>query len=540
MKRKKNKLRTVHSLRKYGKGVFGMFLVLFIISGIYMYGGVFSSRVAVQPTKVEPAFRVGDSEISYFQLEQKAREKLEQLRSMLPFSKIGPDNRLSARIAAADELIYELILLQEARKNRMNPTREEITNRIETDKTRFTGKPSEEKEPSLKTLGEKIVKGDERERAFRRTVAYLYGSYANYLEQVKKEIIREKMDARLTDRAKEKVNQEAEQKAEKAMEKIKAGVPFEEVVKEFSEDPPSIKEKGGVFQEVSRNSLPEAVAQDLFSAPLHEPRLGKYFEQNYAAIYEVLWRRTASDSPQFSQAKERIRENIRERKKQAGVENPEVSDEEVQKEFEKVTYRRIYFAMNVWEVKRQLMDELKSKYTIEHLDPWYRFQSLYKTGKMEDADEVLKEVRTKYPDHLDVLYFSCVVGERLYNRSIRKTQGSTEGEKSPEDVHKAAMEEMKKRCEEMIKVYDEGGYSDPWVLLQYARIAMMTGRMDEARKRLIEAFDNAGKDGMLMMNIQWQFGALGDKEWEEKVKKRREEIQKEMQEEARRFQVLRQ
>ncbi|MFN4182853.1 MAG: SurA N-terminal domain-containing protein, partial [bacterium] len=426
MKRKKRKLRTVHSLRKYGKGVFGMFLVLFIISGIYMYGGVVSSRSPVQPAKVEPAFRVGDTEISYFQLEQKKAQKMDEWRRMLPFSKMGPDNRLSIHVATADELIYEEILLQEARKNRITPTSEEIKNRIETDKTRFTGKPPEEKEPSLKTVGERILKGDERERAFRTAITYLYGSYANYLAQVKKEIMREKMDARITDQAKGKVNQEVEEKAQKALEKIKSGVPFAEVVQEFSEDPPSIKEKGGVFSNMSRNSLPEVVAQDLFHAPLNEPRLGKYPEQNYAMIYEVL-ERTTADSPEFSREKEKIREGIRNRKKQAGVENPEVSDEEVQQQFEKVTYRRIYFVMNMWEVRRQLMEELKSKYTVEHLDPWYRFQSLYKTGKIEDADAVLKQVLGKYPDALDAHYFSCVLGERLYNKTIRKTGVSTEG-----------------------------------------------------------------------------------------------------------------
>ncbi len=544
MQRKKRRLRTVEALRKYGRGVFGIFLVLFIISGIYMYGGFVTTQTSVTQNGVKPAAKVGDAEISYAQLQSRTQFNLERLRSMFLFSKLPPERRISTRIASLNELIEEEVLIQEAKKNRLNPTNAEIQNRIQTDMSAVMGPPPEKaKEISLKTLGQRILKGDERGREFRRRMRSVYGSYAAYLQSAKQELLRDKMDARIIDRAKEKARADVEQKANQALEKLKSGTPFEEVVKEFSEDPQTIKDQGGKMQAQTRDMLSESEAKELFTIPLNEPRLLKFPEEGYAAVVEVLQRNIA-DSPEFLAQKEKIRQSILEEKKRAGIENPDVTEEEITHRFETVHYRRIYFRLDWWSEKRKMMEELKASYSVEILDPWYRFDSLYNTWKLKEALEVWKEVKELYPESLDVEYFSCMLAERIYNRGVRGRLDPEEAEKKKSEQQKKEevdrlRNEMKERCDAMIQLHDEGGIPDPYVLIQYARIAMMTARLDEAKNRLIQAYENAGMDGLLMMNLENQFEALGDKEWVEKVKKRREEIRMEQQEEARRLQVLR-
>jgi len=526
MAKRKKRLRTVEFIRRYGRTFMLVFSVMFLITVFYGLGSYTSGGRSTAPEERDKVIQIGKAySMDTLTFKRLYQDRISRLKQMLPFTKMSPAQKLAVRKGVIDDAVDTYILSTEAKKRGIKIDRKEMEEAIRQDKLAQTLPVSSEgKEESitLVSLIKSWFKKDESEEFFMTWVRAEYGSYPKYLESRRSIILSDKMRARLLEEIRSKQLEEAKKKAEGVMQKLQKGEDFATLAKENSEDWSS-KGNGGDMGWKKRSALPPEVAEFAFSSPLGTRKLIQSGREGYH-IVEILGRKEAKGL-QFEKEKERIRQELLTRKQQSAqargdTSPPQVTDLEVQQEYEEVHLRQILFRVSPEMELEKKVQELRTQYPVRIYDDYYLYTQMMSQNRLNDVVSTLKSMAEKYPDTPDVYFFLGDAYEKLYLQSPDRTK--------PE-----AQENLKKMVENYEKAAEKSEEAlepDAWIYLNLGRAYTFAGQREKAVEAYKKSADSAGKDSMLLMNIQRQLEYLGQSDLVEQIKVRREAIQKEQQE----------
>lgn len=527
MAKRKKGLRTVEFIRRYGRTFMLVFSVMFLITVFYGLGSYSLGGRGAVPEEKDKVIQIGKAySMDTLTFRRLYQDRMYRWRQVLPFAKVSPVQKLAVRKGVIDDAVDTYILSTEAKKKGIKVDRKEMEEVIRQDKSAqtlpvsTTGK--EEEKITLVSLIKRWFKKDESQELFMTWVRAEYGSYPKYLESREALILSDKMQARLLEEIRTQQLQEAKKKAEEILEKLQKGEDFATLAKENSDDFSS-KNNGGDMGWKKRNALPPEVAEFAFSSPVGTRKLIQSGREGYH-IVEILGRKEAK-GPDFEKQRLKMKQEILTRKQQSArargdTSPPEVSDLEIQQEYEEVHLRQILFRVSPEMKLEEKVQELRTQYPVRIYDDYYLYNQMMSQNRLNDAIRTLQTLAEKRPDSPDVYFFLGDAYEKLYMQSSDRTK--------PE-----AQENLKKMLENYGKAAEKSEEAlepDAWIYLSLGRAYTFAGQKEKAVEAYKKAADNAGKDSMLLMNIQRQLEFLGQSDLVEQIKIKREAIQKEQQE----------
>lgn len=559
MAKRRRRKGSVEFIREYGGTFMWIVIAIFAVSVFYGYGSTLtSSGRSSQDQASVLAFQVDNLKVEQEVLNHEYQTRLSYDRQTMPFTKISPFQKLDVRKRVLDEMVNNYILSEEAEKNGIRATRDDIQKEIELEKERLgfnQAKEDQKKDPkkdaSLADWFKHLSEGDPQQKAFKQYVVTTYGSFDKMAENKRQVFLASHYQSRLLDDAKDQLTKGADKKADDVLARLNQGEKFDDLAAQLSEDP-SAKTNKGDLGSFGRGRMVREFEEEAFSMKPGDIR--KVSSQYGVHIIQVLEHKVPT-GPDFEKQEPAIRQRLLDQQKKRNEANgittpPEVTDDMIKRDYEQVHARHILFRVDPQQVLQQKIAAMRQKHNVRIYDDLYNFDELENSGdslrasrQIPQANEtydrainVLLKALEKRPDSPELNFF---VGD-AYQRKFEAYQGLVKQnvqQKPPPPPDPTLIKNMNDSLDQSLQYYKTavekskiGLEPDPFYYLMLGRTYSMKGDMTAAANTYMEGLDYTGKDNMLMMQYKFQVQYLGRNDLVQKVQEMMDQSQKEQQE----------
>jgi foldase protein PrsA len=394
--------------------------------------------------------------------------------------------QMAVRTQVMESLITQELLLAEARRRGIGADSAEVNKLINQEMSFVLG--GEKEEAGFKGY---LAKKD-REKQFRESLTQIGMSYDAFKKAVQRDATRTKViDVIAADKKKEE-QKKALARALEVVKKLQTKEPFENVVREFSEDEATKNNGGNLGGWLRRGVVSKQVEDAAFKLQPGQFTEAPVLADDGYHIIQLLAKREAA-GPEFEAAKQDIIKKIRESK---GDETLKVSDAQIKKEYEMFAARQVLIRIKT---KDQIASEWikkereSGKHKIVEINPEMRaYRYLYKPmfepgAKTPNPDEAIRlyeraaasDPRNPYPHYeLANIYkmkSSGNIKEKTennpYTAAKEAAAGTAKGNKKETQWMKEALRELKQAKETAVA---NNNY-DPMIFIAYADTAKSLG-----------------------------------------------------------------
>lgn len=446
----------ISKIRKKTHYIIWGFAIIFFVSIFYLYGmDVFGggskqlgrdrqkSRVPDVMLKIDgKEVKMNEFFYKYLQLKQRYEAMSGESFNTYPM-------QMFLRSQTADMIINQQIMLDEARKRNIRVSSGELNQRIDQIQQSYLGPDENAGDAGIIGKTKDFFSTQERRKQFKDIIARQGITYDFFRNQVRNDLLQEKVSAEIGEEMLVEEKKKALEKAKNVLNKLEAGEPFENVAREFSDDE-STKENGGRLGWTSRGTLTPAYEQAAFA--LNRGQISQPVETEFGYHIIQLIDKKEAVGPEFEAERPAIIDSIQERK---GDETYNPTPQEIKNEYEEVNTRHILIR---YRDRQQLAGEWvqrerqKDTRKIEIINPElkaYRYLNQPMLQQQASADVDYDRAMDLYQEAKDVdpnnPYIYYQIG-RIYEMKNRKAQydklmASLEDEQE-DDPYAEAMADM--------------------------------------------------------------------------------------------------